>query len=296
MLFLSDNNKQILTTVFLFLYTSTKVVLSTLLSLFVIDTCEFTTNLFKECTFQERINAMSQFNIFVFAFNFFTLAIFVGFYLLEFYRETIFIKYLDIDNSLPNNNLKSEVVQYSSINEKLTSINGHYKKYSIVLVIVNVMNFIISLSLLYVISVAPKIYINIFSNIFLVTDKLYSSLCIAHHSLNDFIPYSAFIQEYVIFNTIDANYKIRPLPELDFMIQKQPRSNSVKTILKKYKLYNSRNTIYSDPTAPSHANSPTHSHIASHANSPVNNRRICEFLCKEEEPSDDNTLNTAEIV
>jgi hypothetical protein len=248
MSFISENNKQILMTLFLFLYTSSKVMLSTLLSIFVMDTCEFTTSLFKECTFIERISSMSKFNIFIFSFNFFTFGIFVGFYILEFYRETIFIKYLEIDNTLPNTNLKNEVENHPVIKKKLITVNNHYKKYSIFLVVVNLINFILSLILLYIMNSDLKTYINIFSNIFLVTDKLYSTMCMARQPVNDFVPHSAFIQENVIFNTIDSNYKIRHIPELNFNIEKYSEANSFKNIIEKYKLYNSRNSINSDIT------------------------------------------------
>jgi len=243
MLFLSENNKEILITTFLFLYTSAKVVLSTLLSVFVIDTCEITTSFFEKCSFKERINNMTPFNVFVFGFNFFTLGIFVGFYILEFYREITFIKYLDINNNLPNNNLKTEIEDYKIIKNKILLIGNHYKNYSIILVIVNIINFIISLSLLYLIKVNVNIYINIISNILLTTDKLYSSLCIANKSLNDFIPYSAFVEEYVIFNTIDQNHKIKTLGEIDFIIQRKPRTSILNNMFKKYKYANSVNTI-----------------------------------------------------
>jgi hypothetical protein len=238
---ISKNNKEIIRTFILFIYTSIKITLSTLLSVFVIDTCEFTENLFEKCSFNEKIKLMTNYNLFVFSFNFFTLGTFIGFYLLEFYREVIFIKYLDIDETLIKNNLVNEVIQYPQIKNKLTTINNNYKKYTIFLILVNLINFCLSLTLLYIISSNIKIYINIFSNIFLVTDKLYSSFCIMYNSLKKFTPNSAYLQENVIFNTIDNKYKIKHT-DTDFIIITK-KSNSIKNIFEKYNTYNSRNTI-----------------------------------------------------
>jgi hypothetical protein len=45
------------------------------------------------------------------------------------------------------------------------------------------------------------------SETFLIVDKLYNSLNIAYKSVKEILPYSAYMKDYIIFNTIDLKYK-----------------------------------------------------------------------------------------
>lgn len=141
MLNLTEDTKQRMKATVLFIITGFKTIMATLLSLFVYQRCE---NEIEECSLRDNVTNLTVYNEAVVIFNFVTLGIFVGMYILEFYRENWCIKYLDISNFLPNDNLRTEIVRYPDINDKLIKLNKHYYKYSLTLVIFNIVNFIIS--------------------------------------------------------------------------------------------------------------------------------------------------------
>jgi hypothetical protein len=71
----------------------------------------------------------------------------------------------------------------------------------------NIINFILSVILINQYYGGYKTIISILTNILLIVDKIYTAIHISHKSVLEILPYSAYIKDYIIFNTIDKQYK-----------------------------------------------------------------------------------------
>ena len=178
--------------------------IATLLSVFVHQVCLSN----QECTLSENVSDLTPFNAAVVAFNFFTLGIFIGMYVLEFHRENWCINWLDIEKALPSDNLKFEIEAYADIKARLRVLNVRYCRYAIFLSGITIINVIFSAILVSQYYGGYKTITGFLTSVFLVCDKLYACVYISHASYRDMLPYSAYIKDYVIFNTIDRKHKM----------------------------------------------------------------------------------------
>lgn len=212
---LSQDTKQRIKTTFLFIYTGLRTMLATLLTIFVYQLCPKPDGTYNDCSLKDNFTNLSKINLITIIFNFLTLATFIGFYILEFYRENKCIKYLDVDESLPTNNLKNEIISYPKIEVKLNKLNIHYRNYSFVMFVINIVNIILSSLVIYQYFGGYKSIIGMISEVFLIVDKLYNSINIAYKSVKEILPYSAYMKDYIIFNTIDSKYKHKKILQLE---------------------------------------------------------------------------------
>lgn len=210
-----QNNKQILTSTLLFIYTSIRTMLATLLTIFVYRVCPHLNNTYKDCSIGDNFMNLTKMNLIALIFNFVALMTFICFYGLEYYRECKYIKYLDVDTNLPTTNLKNEIVCYPKIENKLNKLNVHYRNFSIILFLINITNIILSAIIVYNYYGGYKSIVGFISESFLVVDKLYNSIVIAYKSVNEILPYSAYLKEYMVFNTIDPKYKLKKQIKLE---------------------------------------------------------------------------------
>jgi len=206
---LTQDAKQYIKVTFLFIYTCIRTMLATLLTIFVYQLCPSKNGTTHDCSILENFTDLTELNLAAVIINFLTLGIFFGFYILEYYREHKCIKYLGIDENLPNNNLKNEIAAFPKIQVKLNNLNKHYKNYSFVIFIINIVNIIISSIIIFQFYGGYKSIIGLISETFLIADKIYNSINISYKSVKELLPYSAYMKEYIIFNTIDTNYKER---------------------------------------------------------------------------------------
>lgn len=206
---LSDDTKQRLKSILALILTGFKTMVATLLSIFVHQVCEPSPDIPEphECTMTENVTDLTSYNTGVLAFNFITLGAFVGMYILEFYRENWCIKHLDIDPRVANTHLRDEIKAYPVIESQLKELNTHYARYAVVLLVLNITNAIISAILVSYYYGGYKTVTSFLTNVILVADKLYACLYISRTSVKDTLPYSAYMKDYVIYNTIDADIK-----------------------------------------------------------------------------------------
>jgi hypothetical protein len=71
----------------------------------------------------------------------------------------------------------------------------------------NIINIVTSAIIIYHYYGGYKSIVGMLSEVFLIVDKLYNSINIAHKSVTELLPYSAYMQDFIIFNTIDPKYK-----------------------------------------------------------------------------------------
>jgi hypothetical protein len=203
---LTDDQKQTIKSTISFLTESFKVFMATLLCIFVPQRCvENGDNL---CTLADNFTNLTNFNIIVLVINFITLGNFMYLYIIEYKREQWCIDYLDIDNDKANTNLKTEINDYPEYKEEMISLNNKYHKLTILTLILNICNFILSSILIYGYYYLDYRSVTVLiTNVLLIVDKLFACLNISNKSVEELLPISAYMTTSVIFNTIDSDHK-----------------------------------------------------------------------------------------
>jgi hypothetical protein len=198
-----DDIFQRLQTIFLLFTGSYKILMCTLLSIFLPQKCN--------CTFWDHFNPSNLFPFITLITNLVTLLIFIGFYIFEYYRENWCIEYLDIDEDKPFNNLRQELDKYPEYKEKLTYINYIYYRFCIFLCVSNVLNFLTTGVFFYNYIDYDSFDLkntSVFVTYFLlIADKLISSLYYSRKSYYEITPTSSYIIAPILFNTVDSDYK-----------------------------------------------------------------------------------------
>jgi hypothetical protein len=219
----SDTVQRIKATI-LFISEMFKVLMATLLSVFVPQKCgdddiiindynsTFTNSnntTSTECSMSDNFTNLSSFNIAVLVINFATLGSFLSMYIIEYVRENWCIKYLDMDNNKANTNLKTEIENYPEIKNNLIKLNKHYFNNIIVLLVSNVVNFVMSSVLIYYYYFLDYRSVTVLlTNVLLIIDKLVASLNTANNSIKETLPFSAYMKVPAVYNTIDADFVI----------------------------------------------------------------------------------------
>jgi hypothetical protein len=206
MISLTDDQKQTINSVILLLTESFKVLMATLLSIFVPQRCDNQSD--KICTMVDNFTNLTNYNIAVTTFNFITLGSFIGLYIVEYMRENWCIEYLDIDYDKPNTNLKTEIDKYPEYKEKMMLLNNRYNNISILVVSMNVINFILSAILIYGYYYLDYRSVTVLlTNIILIIDKIINCFNVSKKSVQEILPISAYMTSPIIFNIIDKDYR-----------------------------------------------------------------------------------------
>ena len=220
---ISEDNLQRVKSTISFGLESFKVLMATLLCVFVPQKCEEG----EACTLEENFTDLTDYNTFVLAFNFATLGLFMFEYGLEYYREHWMIEYLDVDPKKNNINLQEEIKNYPQYQNKLISINKKYNKATESLVGFVIANFIFSAVLvLHYYYLDYRTITVLLSNLLLVVDKLYNSRSISRKSHREMLAYSAYMKTPVLFNTIDFDHKKNDLEMPDVKPEVNSEVNS----------------------------------------------------------------------
>jgi hypothetical protein len=175
--------------------------MATLLSIFVPQICDNQSD--KICTITDNFTNLTDYNIAVTTFNFITLGTFIALYVIEYMRENWCIEYLDIDNNVANTNLKTEIERYPEYKEHMIILNNHYHIISIITVVMNVVNFILSAVLIYGYYYLDYRSVTVLlTNIILIVDKIINCFNVSKKSVEEVIPISAYMMTPVIFNVV----------------------------------------------------------------------------------------------
>lgn len=203
MCILSEDTSQRLKTILSIGINGYKILMATLLCIFVPQKCEE-----RECTLDDNFTELSAYNMIVLIFNFITLGAFVGFYGVEYYRENWCIEHLDTDDKKPLTNLRDEIESYPEFKEKINYIDFVYHAYSRVLLVFNVINFIMSGILIYAYYYFGFKSVTVMITYFLlIIDKLVFSYKMSKKSYEELFLHSAYMTGPIYFNVIDADYK-----------------------------------------------------------------------------------------
>ncbi len=199
----------------IFLLQFYKVMMGTMLTLFIPQACYETIinnqtktidNNIKICSINENINNNNIYHKFTLYWNLLSFLCFIISYLFELKRENWAIKYLDINNNFPDNNLKKIIINEKNLEKQMDKLNFYYF-YCLCITL-----FIYSLNLLLMINIIINDYHSMstistfFSFSLLVQIKLYNSFVIAKQSIKNDKMMSAYMSEFVSFNVLDEDY------------------------------------------------------------------------------------------
>ena len=178
-----------------------KISTGTMLSLFVPQSCGD-----HVCSLTENYKKEDIYHEIAIYFNMFSMFVFFSCYIIELFREEWCVKYLDIDNNKSDNNLRKIIEEYPKLNKRMDKINILYY-YSFIF-----NSFIYFLNLILTVKVLNDYYYNsatlscFTSFVLLVLMKLYNSLTVAYQSVHNDKMTSAYVNEFVSYNVMDADF------------------------------------------------------------------------------------------
>ena len=178
-----------------------KVMTGTMLSLFLPQNCGD-----KMCTLTENYENSEIYHSIVFYWNCLSALTFFCYYMIELRREEWCVKYLDIDNDIPDNSLKEIIVKEKSLDQKMDRLNKYYYNTLCLNCGVYFINIMLTVKM-----IKDSYYNNstlscFVSFVLLVMMKLYNSFIVAHQSVKNDKMMSAYMSEFVSYNVLDEDY------------------------------------------------------------------------------------------
>ena len=185
----------------IFLLQVYKVMTGTMLSLFLPQNCGD-----HMCTLKENYDNSEVYHKTVFYWNGLSAFLFFCYYLIELRREEWCVKYLDIDNNIPDNSLKHIIVKEKSLDRYMDKLNRYYYNTLCLNCFVYFVNIVLTVKMM-----RDSYYNNstiscFMSFVLLVLMKLYNSFVVAHQSVKNDKMMSAYMSEFVSYNVIDEDY------------------------------------------------------------------------------------------
>ena len=207
---LTQDQKEILTSYALSFIEAYKVVMATLLSIFVPQYCEDTKT---TCTLKENFSNLSRFNTFVIVYNFINLGMFMRLYYIQNKRETYLITHLDSDRNEAVGAFEKNIKPaYPKIYERVDGYNQHLKSLTKQTAINFVLNVVFSSVLvLYYFYDGFRTATTLIANVLLVTSKLTGMWTIINDCTQQpALALSTYRNSPIGYNVIDPDYKETP--------------------------------------------------------------------------------------
>jgi len=196
----SQDAKDKLISVFNTIKESFKILMASMLLLFVPQKCDNS-----QCEPYQRFTTFSW-EPFVLAFNFLTLLSIASVYICENIREFYLIKYFDKDESKPDNNLISVLSSHPILLKKLTLWNRRIFKLYIFTFVIFLINNVLSGILIYKDYYLDTQTITVYiTNILLIFGKLYNGLIISKKSIVKNMALSLTLTEPISWNILDMD-------------------------------------------------------------------------------------------
>ena len=188
----------------LFIFQSYKVIMGSMLSLFVPQLCENE----EVCTISDNLlhHDNDVFHQVTLGFNFLSVLLFIGVYVIELKRENWCVKYLDIDHNIPDNNLETIIKDKPDLLLPLSKHNTLYFKSIFITSIIYSINLALSSILIYDNYAGIPSVTSYMSYVVLILLKIYNSLFISYDSMKNNKALSAYIIEFTSYNKIDVDH------------------------------------------------------------------------------------------
>ena len=189
----------------LFIFQSYKVIMGSMLSLFVPQLCDGE----EVCTISDNLlhHDNDVFHQVTLGLNFLSVLLFIGVYVIELKRENWCVKYLDIDHNIPDNNLESIIKDKPDLLLPLSKHNKLYFQSMFITSLVYSVNLVLSSILIYDNYAGIPSVTSYMSYVVLILLKIYNSLCISYDSMKNNKALSAYIIEFTSYNKIDVDHK-----------------------------------------------------------------------------------------
>ena len=198
---LDVDNKERIKIAILFLLQSYKVVMGSMLVVFVPRQCDD-----EICAFKDNIENMETLNIAALTSNFLSILFFLMIYIVELRRENFCVHNFDINHDVGDNNLAIILKDKPKLLQDLHFHNKLYYRITVATTGIYIGNFILSDMVLcndptfWKVGIAPY-----FSYILLILTKLYNCYYISSSSIKEDKALSAYMTEFSSFNVIDAD-------------------------------------------------------------------------------------------
>ena len=198
---LDVDNKERIKIAILFLLQSYRVVMGSMLVVFVPRQCHD-----EICSFKDNVENMETLNIAALTSNFLTILFFLMIYIVELRRENFCVHNFDINHDVGDNNLAIILKDKPKLLQDLHFHNKLYYRITAATAVVYLGNFIVSDIVLYndptfwKVGIAPY-----FSYILLILMKLYNCYYISSSSIKEDKALSAYMTEFSSFNVIDVD-------------------------------------------------------------------------------------------
>ena len=188
----------------LFIFQSYKVIMGSLLTLFVPQKCpESETNI---CSLQDNISKTDDtFHNVALGFNFLCVALFFSTYYVELKRENWCVEYLDINPEFPDNHLDDIIDTKPELKLQLKKHNDKYFKSILLTSSVYSVNLLLSSIVIYNNYVGIQAVTSYLSYVALILLKIYNSLSVSYDSLKNEKALSGYITEFSSFNVFDQD-------------------------------------------------------------------------------------------
>tara|TARA_B100000214_G_C23932362_1_gene611432 strand:- start:230 stop:985 length:756 start_codon:yes stop_codon:yes gene_type:complete len=193
--------KQRVKVIGIFVLQSYKILMGTMLSIFIPQSCGD-----QMCTLQENYNNSELYHKSLFYCNCTSLFLFLCSYIIELRREEWCVKYLDIDNNYPDNSLKEIIVKEKKLDLYMDKINKRYYDALLITTFVYSINIAMTIKMIYNDYHSNSTLSCFASFTLLVLMKLYNSLSVARQSVLNDKMMSAYMSEFVSFNVLDNDY------------------------------------------------------------------------------------------
>ncbi len=229
--------KERLKITFLFFLQSYKVIMGSLLVVFVPQECND-----HVCSVYENFTNQNTFHNICLSFNYLSVLLFLVCYVIELKRENWCIEYLDINKDFSDNHLKSVLEKRPEFKKQITIINNRYYQSSCAAIVVYSINLIISSVYLFTRSLGLNTLTAYLSFVLLILVKLNNAYLISNDTKQNDRLHSAYMSEFKSFNVIDKDHVIEDINQNsnhirvdDILLEnkirnRSPRSKALNTI------------------------------------------------------------------
>ena len=178
-----------------------KILTGTMLTLFIPQNCDG-----QICTITNNYENPDIYHKTTLYWNGFTMFFFMLTYFYELKRENWSIKYLDINNNVSDNNLKSIIVNEPKLDKQMDRLNLRYRNIVCITIFLYFVNLCLTIRLLNKNYHSSSTLSCFASFSLLVMMKLYNSFSVAYNSVKSDKMMSAYMSEFVSFNVLDSDY------------------------------------------------------------------------------------------
>lgn len=214
---------------FLFLLQSYKVLMGSLLVVFVPQDCGENV-----CSVTENLLNQNVFHNVCLSFNFLSVLLFLICYGLELKRENWCVEYLDIDKNFSDNHLKNVLNTRPEFKKQINIINDRYYYSSRLTILVYSFNLILSTIYIYLRSLGLMTLTSYLSFVLLIVMKLNNAYLISNDTKKNDRLLSSYMSEYKSFNVIDKDHRLKEknieVDVSDIIINDNLRNRSPKSL------------------------------------------------------------------